>query len=107
MEGVRRGDLVTVALPGEFGKPRPALVVQSDRFEGTGMVTLTSEPLDAALIRGSVQPALENGLRRPSQVMVDMVISVKEERVGARIGRLEDEAMLGVTRSLAVFLGLA
>ena len=71
------------------------------------MVTLTSEPLDAALIRGSVQPALENGLRRPSQVMVDMVISVKEERVGARIGRLEDEAMLGVTRSLAVFLGLA
>jgi mRNA interferase MazF len=107
---VRRGDLVTVVLPGEFGKPRPAVVVQAEKLAGTGLVTLvplSSTLVDAPLIRPLLEPTPTNGLREPSQAMVDVIMSVRRDRVGARIGRLEDEAMLAVTRSLAVFLGIA
>lgn len=104
---MRRGDLVTVAMPGNFGKLRPALVVQSDPFQDTGTVTvlLSSTLVDAPLIRPTVEPTAENGLLRPSQVQVDKTMSVRRDRIGGRIGRLDDETMLRVTKSLAVFLG--
>ena len=105
-----RGDLVTIALPGDFGKPRPALIIQSDRFDETGTVTLlllSSTIVDAPLIRIMVEPGTDNGLRRPSQIMVDKAMSVRRDRVGAAFGRLDADAMLRVTRSLAVFLGIA
>lgn len=107
---MRRGDLVTVALPGDFGKPRPALVIQSERFEevGTIAVMLISGTLvNAPLIRPTIEPTPENGLRKPSQVMVDKIMAVKKDRLGPAFGRLDEEMMLSVTRSLAVFLGLA
>lgn len=107
---MRRGDLVTVALPGDFGKPRPALVIQSERFEevGTIAVLLISGTLvNAPLIRPTIEPTPENGLRKPSQVMVDKIMAVKKDRLGPAFGRLDEEMMLSVTRSLAVFLGLA
>ena len=107
---MRRGDLVTVAMPGDFGKPRPALVIQADQFVETGTVTVllvSGTLVDAPLIRPTVQPTPENGLRKPSQVMVDKAVSVKRDRLGPSFGRLDDEAMLSVTRSLAVFLGVA
>lgn len=107
---MRRGDLVTVAMPGDFGKPRPALVIQSDRFDRTGTVTvllLSATLVDAPLIRPTVQPTPRNGLRKPSQVQIDKTMSVKRDKIGAAIGRLDDEDMLAVTRSLALFLGLA
>jgi len=97
-------------MPGDFGKPRPALVIQSDLFEMTATVTvllLSSTLADAPLIRLTVRPTPENGLLRPSQVQVDKAVSVKRERIGAAIGRLDDETMLAVTRSLALFLGIA
>ncbi|WP_029030183.1 type II toxin-antitoxin system PemK/MazF family toxin [Salinarimonas rosea] len=105
-----RGDLVTVAMSGDFGKPRPALVVQSDFFDDTGSVTvllLTSALENAPLIRVTVQPTSANGLRKASQVMVDKPMSVKRGKVGPVIGRVDDETMVSVTRSLALFLGLA
>lgn len=107
---MRRADLVTVAMPGDFGKPRPALIVQADEFEGTGTVTVllvSTTFVDAPLIRPTVQPTPENGLRKPSQVMIDKVMSVKRDKLGPPFGRLDDETMISVTRSLAVFLGLA
>jgi mRNA interferase MazF len=107
---VRRGDLVTVAMPGDFGKPRPALVIQSDQFSETGTLTVllvSGTPVDAPLIRPIVQPTPGNGLRKQSQVMVDKAMSVRRERIGPAFGSLDDEAMLSVTRSLAVFLGIA
>jgi mRNA interferase MazF len=107
---VKRGDLVTVALPGDFGKPRPALIIQSDRFGDTGTVTVllvSSTLVDAPLIRATIAPTPDNGLRKPSQVMVDKAMSVKRDRIGATIGCLDAEAMLTVTRALAVFLGIA
>ncbi len=107
---MKRGELVTVAMPGDFGKPRPALVIQSDRFGHTGTVTvllLSGTLVDAPLLRPTVQPSPQNGLRKVSQVMVDKAMSVKRDRLGPPFGRLDDESMLAVTRSLAVFLGLA
>lgn len=107
---MRRGDLVTVAMPGDFGKPRPALVIQSDRFDQTGTITVllvSGTLVDAPLIRPAVRPTQANGLRKPSQIMVDKIMSVKRDKVGAPLGRLDDETMLAVTRSLAIFLGLA
>ena len=105
-----RGDLVTVALPGDLGKPRPALVIQSDAFAETGTVTLlplSGTLIDAPLFRPTVQPTEANGLAEPSQVMVDKAVSARRDRVGPPIGRLDDATLLAVTRSLAVFLGIA
>jgi mRNA interferase MazF len=99
---VKRGDLVTIAIPGDFGKPRPALVIQADRFDQTGTVTVllvSATQVDA--------PPSATGLRKRSQVMVDKAMSVKRERIGSTIGQLDTAAMVAVTRSLAVFLGIA
>jgi mRNA interferase MazF len=107
---MRRGDLVTVAMSGDFGKPRSALVIQSDHFDATATVTvllISSTLVDAPLIRLAVEPSAENGLRKPSQVMVDKAMTVRRDRVGAAFGRLEDDTMVAVNRSLALFLGFA
>jgi mRNA interferase MazF len=107
---MRRGDLVTVALPGDFGKPRPALVIQSDRFDETATATVllvSGTLVDAPLIRLTVQPSADNGLRKASQIMVDKTMTVVRERLGPPFGRLEAEAMVAVNRSLALFLGFA
>ena len=107
---MRRGDLVTVAMPGDFGKPRPALVVQSDQFEATATLTtllLSSTLVEAPLIRLTVHPTPGNGLRKPSQIMVDKAMTVKRDRLGEPFGRLDDETMISVNRSLALFFGLA
>lgn len=107
---MRRGDLVTVAMSGDFGKPRPALVIQSDHFDATATVTvllISATLVDAPLIRLAVEPSPENGLRKPSQVMIDKAMTVRRDRVGAPFGRLEDDTMVAVNRSLALFLGFA
>lgn len=107
---MRRGDLVTVAAPGDYGKPRPALVIQADGFDQIGSSTvllLSSTLIDAPLVRIDIEPTSETGLKSSSQVMVDKAVTVRRERVGSTIGRLDDETMLVVARSLAVFFGLA
>lgn len=105
-----RGDIVNIALQGDFGKPRPAVVVQSDLFSQHPTFTvlpLTSELLDAPLFRISVEPSVENDLRKTSQVMVDKAHTIRREKIGGKQGRLDDRTMLAVTRAMAVFLGFA
>ena len=105
---MKRGDLVTIAVAGDYGKPRPALVVQADAFISLPSVTvlrLTSEIHAEHLVRVTVPPTLENGLRAPSQVMIDKAISVPHERIGTVIGHLDDALMLTVSRALSNFLG--
>ena len=101
---------MTVAMPGDFGKPRPALVIQSDLFPVHGTVTVllvSSLLIEAPLIRVSVAPDEGNGLKKPSQVMVDKIMTVKRERLGPVFGAAGAAAMLEVERNLAVFLGIA
>ena len=107
---MRRGDIVTVAAPGDFGKPRPALVIQSDLFDALPSVTLclvTSTLRDAPIFRITVDPSAANGLQRVSQIQVDKILTVARERIGSVIGRLDDATLLKVNRSLAVFAGIA
>ena len=107
---MRRGDLVTVAAPGDYGKPRPALVIQSDLFDELPSITLcliTSALRETPLFRVTIDPSPENGLQRISQIQVDKVMTVARERIGGVIGHLDDATMLKVTRSLAVFVGIA
>lgn len=107
---MRRGDLVTVALAGDFGKPRPALVIQADGFADAGTVTVllvSSMLVDAPLLRVTVAPSPQNGLVRTSQIMVDKAMTVRRERLGPVFGRVDDETLLAVNRALAVFFGLA
>jgi mRNA interferase MazF len=107
---VRRGELVTIALSGDYGKPRPALVIQSDFFDAHPSVTVlpvTSDLRDAPFFRVTVQPAEMNGLRKPSQIMIDKAVTIARANVGARLGSLDDDVILEVSRRLAIFLGIA
>ncbi len=107
---VKRGDLVTVALPGDFGKPRPALVIQSDLFTDHATMTVlpvTTAAAEAPLFRLPIDPSPDNGLRQPSFVMVDKAMSIRSEKLGAAFGRLADADMTRIDRALALFLGIA
>jgi mRNA interferase MazF len=107
---MRRGDLVTIVLPGDYGKPRPALVVQADAFAEMNSVTVlrvTSDLHDWPLFRINVEANPKTGLQRRSQVMVDKAAAVPRSRVGQRIGSLDHRTMQAVSTALAKFLGLA
>jgi mRNA interferase MazF len=108
---MRRGDVVTVAAAGDYGKPRPAVIVQSDAFpeEHASVVVcpMTSTVVDADDFRLTIEPTQETGLRTRSQVMADKPVTVRRERIGAVIGRLAAEDMRRLSRSLAFVLGLA
>lgn len=107
---MKRGDLIAVVLPREYGKPRPAIVVQSDDFEHLNSVTvipLTSDTLSLEVFRIDIAPSEQNGLHLPSQVMIDKIAGLPRSRVGVRIGHLSDDDMDRVNRALAVFLGFA
>jgi mRNA interferase MazF len=92
------------------GKPRPAVIVQDDRFDATGSVTIcafTTDPTEAPLFRIPVEPNDRNGLRVPCRLMVDKITTVSKAKIGAHLGRLEDEDILRLNRAILVFLGLA
>ncbi len=108
---VTRGDLVTVAATGDDGKPRPAVVVQTDAFPDNHasvvVCQLTSELADGPDFRVTIHPGPENGLRFTSQVMADKPVTVRRERIGRKIGRLGNQDMARLNAALAFVLGLA
>jgi mRNA interferase MazF len=108
---MNRGDVVTVALPGDFGKPRPALIVQSDLFNETHptvtLLPLTSEIRSAPQFRITVEPSTANGLRLVSQIMIDKPMTFRRDKIREPFGRMDDETMLRVGRALAVWVGIA
>lgn len=107
---MKRGDLVTIALQGDYGKPRPALVIQSDFFDVHPSVTVlpvTGDLRETPLFRVTVEPTNANALRKTSQVMVDKCMTVPREKIGEIFGSLDAGYLLEVERCLAVFLGIA
>ena len=95
---------------GDFGKPRPALVIQADQFDEHATVTVlpvTTTLVAAPLLRITIEPGLENGLQKPSQVMVDKAMTIKRDKLGKPFGRIDANVMLEVERCLALFLGIA
>jgi mRNA interferase MazF len=107
---LQRGDVVLCVLSGDFGKPRPAVVVQSDWFNPThASVTvcpLTSYLIDAPLFRLSIEPSQTNGLKTTSQIMVDKISTLKIEKVGQQIGQLDPESLEKLNRAMKLWLGL-
>ena len=108
---MRRGDVVAVAVSGDYGKPRPAVIVQTDAFPDDHpsivVCQMTSRMIDAADFRVTIEPSTENGLRARSQVMADKPVTVRRERIGRRIGRLASEDIVRLNAALAFVIGLA
>ena len=104
----QRGDLVTVSLQGDYGKPRPALVIQSDLLtdlESVVLCPVTSDLRNAAF-RVTVEPNPANGLRTLSQVMVDKLATLPRTKISEPIGRLDEERMKTVDRALRLVVGV-
>ncbi len=107
---MKRGDVVIASAYGDYGKPRPAIVVQSDLFNdehaSIAVCLVTTDIVEAMLFRVTVEPTPENGLETRSQIMIDKIVALKRARIGRRVGGLDVETMVRVNRPLAVWLGL-
>ncbi len=108
---MKRGEIWTVSGGKDYaGKPRPAVILQDDRFDATSSITIcafTSDPTEALLFRLPVAPSERNGLRVSCRLMVDKITTVPKAKVGTHLGRLDEEDMLRLNRAVVVFLGLA
>ena len=108
---MRRGDIVTVIAPGDFGKPRPAVIIQGDSLNlanpsSTIVALITSTLQDAPLLRLTLEPSPENGLNKVSQIQTNRIVTIKTERIGATFGRLNDSQLVELNRLLALSIGL-
>lgn len=108
---MKRGDVVTVAASGDYGVPRPAVIVQTDAFplEHASVVVcqMTSELTEAPDFRVTIDPDPRNGLRTRSQIMADKPVTVRRERIGQRIGGLSTEEIARLDIAIAFVMGLA
>jgi mRNA interferase MazF len=108
---VKRGDVVTVAAAGDYGKPRPAVIVQTDALpaEHASVVVcqMTSDIVEAPDFRVTIDPSEQNGLRTRSQIMTDKPVTIRRERVGRRIGSIEERDLGRLNVALAFVMGLA
>lgn len=107
---MKRGDVYTAAARGAYtGKPRPVVIVQDDRFDATGSVTvcpLTTNPVEAPLTRIFIDPSSMNGLDQGSNLMVDKVTTMARADLHEHLGRLPNADLIRLNRALIVFLGL-
>lgn len=108
---MKRGDVWTVAGGKDYaGKPRPVVILQDDSFDATASITIcafTTDPTEAPLFRLSIEPNERNGLRTASNMMIDKITTIPKTKLGARIGRLDDEDIVRLNQATLVFLGLA
>jgi len=108
---MRRGDIVTVAAPGDFGKPRPAVIIQGDALNAAATSTIvalmTSKLRDAPLLRLTIEPDEFNCLKTASQIQTNRIVTIRTEKLGATIGRLNDQQQVELNRLLALAIGLA
>uniref|UniRef100_C6E4I2 Transcriptional modulator of MazE/toxin, MazF n=1 Tax=Geobacter sp. (strain M21) TaxID=443144 RepID=C6E4I2_GEOSM len=107
---MRRGNVVLVATPGDYGKPRPALIIQTSMFSEHPSVTVclvTSHKLDAPLFRYQVEPHADNGLAVTSWVQTDKIMTLPRQKIGTVIGHLSEKQISEVTKLLAFWIGIA
>jgi len=108
---VKRGEIWTVSGGKDYaGKPRPAVILQDDRFDMTNSITVcafTTDPTDAPLFRLPIEPDSTNGLRAVCRLMVDKITTVPKAKIGTLVGRLADEDIVRLNRTILVFLGIA
>ena len=108
---MKRGEVWTVAGGAAYaGKPRPAVIVQDDRFDANDsivMCPLTTDPTPAPIFRLPIQPSAQSGLRSPCRMMVDKLTAVPRRRLGRLVGSLTSDEMRALNRAIFVFLGLS
>jgi mRNA interferase MazF len=108
---MKRGDVVTVAAAGDYGKPRPAVIAQTDALPaGHASVVvcqMTSDIVEAPDFRVTLEPSPRNGLRTPSHVILDKPVTIRCDRIGTRIGSLEDGDLARLNIAFAFVMGLA
>ena len=107
---MKRGDIVLVAPPGDTGKPRPAVIIQSDRMRATDsvlLVPLTSALEDAPIYRLQVEPASGNSLKHASQIMIEKILAMPKHKIGQVIGRLSSDELVALNSMLSAVIGLA
>ena len=108
---MKRGEIWTVAGGAAYGgKPRPAVIVQDDRFDANDSIIvcpLTTDPTVAPIFRLPVQPSTQNGLRSPCRMMVDKLTAVPRRRLGRPVGSLASDEVRALNRAIFVFLGLS
>ena len=108
---LKRGDIVVCVVSGDYGKPRPAVIVQADLFNETHasitLCPLTTTLLDAPLIRISLKPTHSSGLEKPSQIMVDKIVSLSKDKIRAKIGELSSHQQQLLDEALRLWLGLS
>ena len=108
---MRRGDVVTVAAAGDYGKPRPAVIVQTDALPAAHasvvVCQMTSDFSEAPDFRVTIEPTEQNGLRSRSQVMADKPVTIRRERIGKQVGSLDEKDMARLNIALAFVMGLA
>jgi mRNA interferase MazF len=107
---MKRGEIVTVAVQGDYGKPRPAVIIQSDWLDDTDSVLvclITTARKDAPLYRLDLSANRETGLREPSQVMVEKIMAVRREKCGTSIGHLDAATLVSLGRMLSLTIGIA
>lgn len=107
---IRRGAVVAVALAGDFGEPRPAVVLRSDHFAAhqiVSIVPLTTFRREAALLRIDIAPSRGNGLTAPSQAMIDALQSVRVQRIDGIVGQLAAADLRRIAHAVVVYLGFA
>jgi mRNA interferase MazF len=107
---VKRGDVVAVAAAGDYGKPRPAVIVQTDalpaKHASVVVCQMTSDLVDAPDFRVTIEPHRKNGLRMRSQIMADKPVTILRERVGMRIGILDAKDLARLDVAIAFVMGL-
>ncbi len=108
---MKRGDVVIISAPGDYGKPRPAVIVQTDFLNATHpsliVCPITSHRVDAPLLRIDIHPSSRNGIREPSQIMADKLITMRREKIGGKIGQLSKQTMARLNGILLFVLGVA
>jgi mRNA interferase MazF len=108
---VRRGDVVAVAAAGDYGKPRPAVIVQTDalpaKHASVIVCQMTSDLIDAPDFRITIDPDEQNGLRTRSQIMADKPVTIRRERIGRSIGSLDTRDLARLDVAIAFVMGLA
>ena len=107
---MKRGDIVTVSAAGDYGKPRPAIVIQSDWLKATDSVLvclMTSTLVDAPLYRLQIEPSPTNGIKVASQVMIDKIIAMPRDKCGRIIGHVDEPSLIALNHMLSVVVGIA
>jgi len=107
---LKRGEIWTGADDAQYAeKPRPVVIVQHAHFDVLDSVTIcgfTKDPTDLPLLRVLIEPSKLNGLQFPSRIMVDKILTIRKNRLGYQVGRLDDKDIVRLDRAIATFLGL-